>query len=114
MFTTPAVHHTARDRCDKEFARRLLDAVHNQLMEVDKPRLRSATRMGNIDGALYKTREAIKRMTHGVPADYPDAETLYELQDMAAFLANTLALSDIDDVRTAVRAWLTLNDPKNN
>lgn len=100
-------------RCNPEHARLILQTVQANLHEVDKPRLRTATRRGTLTSCLTRTQEALRRMTQDVPVDYPDAETLYELQDMEAFIANTLAIDDIDEARAAVRAWLTLNDPKN-
>ena len=101
------------------FAQAVLTDVHNTLSDVDLPRLRSATRMGTLMSCLSRTRETIRRLTYGLPADYPDAATLYELQDMETFIANTMALfrhdtpGTIDEVRVAVRAWLALNNPKN-
>jgi len=119
VFYTQAVNRGG-DRCNPEHARLILQSIHGDLPEVDKPRLRSATRMGTLMSCLTRTQEALRRMTQDVPVDYPSAETVAELQDMEAFLTNTMALyrndtpDSIDEVRTAVRAWLTLNNPKNN
>jgi hypothetical protein len=119
IFQTPAVED-GMTRTHPSHAQRVLRALHDTwLPQVDKPRLRSATRMGNIEGARYRMERVIDRMARGVPVDTPDAETLYECQSMLAFLENTQALyrhdtpESIDEVRTAVRAWLALNDPKN-
>ncbi len=120
IFVTDAVAAYHTDRCNSDRAKAILQHIHAQLPDVDKPRLRSATRMGALMSCLTRTREAIRRMAHGVPVDYPDAQTLYELQDMEAFIANTMALyrndtpDSIDEVRASVRAWLELNNPRNN
>jgi hypothetical protein len=120
VFYTQAVNRGG-DRCNPEHARRILSKIHEDMLpDVDKPRLRSATRMGTLLSCLTRTQEALRRMTKDVPAEYPSAETVAELQDMEAFLTHTMALyrndtpDSIDEVRAAVRAWLTLNNPKNN
>jgi len=119
VFHTPAVNDLST-RCNPEHARRVLKALHEHLPEVDKPRLRSATRMGALESARGRLRTVIGRMTRGVPVDATDAETLYECQAMLGFLDNTIDMftrdnenGSIAEVRLAVRAWLTLNDPKN-
>lgn len=121
IFVTQAVTgYTHTNRCDPAFAQRALNFITQALPDVDKPRLRSATRMGTLMTCLESTRKTKHRLTHGVPVDYPDAATLYELQDMETFLTNTMAAfrqdmpETIDEVRTAVRAWLTLNNPAHN
>lgn len=118
IFITQAVtDYMHTNRCDPQFAKRTLDFITQALPDVDKPRLRSATRMGTLMSCLDAVRTAKHRMTHGVPVDYPDAATLYELQDMEAFITHTMALfrqdmpETIDEVRAATRAWLTLNNP---
>lgn len=114
VFYTPAVDDGGT-RCNPAHAQRVMAHIHeNMLPEVDKPRLREATRRGAIASALGRMQTITHRMTAAVPLDVPDAETLYECQSMTAFLENTQAIKDIDELRTAMRAWLTLNDPKNN
>jgi hypothetical protein len=114
VFYTPAVDDGGT-RCNPAHALRVMEHIHrNTLPAVDKPRLREATRRGAIAAALGRMQTITHRMTAGVPLDAPDAETLYECQSMTAFLENTQALTDIDEVRTAMRAWLTLNDPSHN
>jgi hypothetical protein len=48
-------------------------------------------------------------MTKGVPLDTPAADTLYDLQGTMHFIDMLLATDDIDEVRAAVRAHMTLN-----
>lgn len=112
VFYTPAVDDGGT-RCSPVHAQRVLAHIHETLREVDKPRLREATRRGAIASALSRMQTITARMTRDVPVDIPDAETLYECQSMLSFLENVQGIRDIDEVRTTVRAWLTLNDPKN-
>lgn len=118
IFVTHAVNSWG-DRCEQVRGQSALANVTNALAEVDRPRLRNATRMGNLMSCLNRTQSALRLMTQGVPHDYPHAETVASLRDMQAFITNTMALyrndtpDSIDEVRASVRAWLELNNPKN-
>ena len=120
VFHTPAVDD-ATSRCHPDHAKRVVVKImEDRLKEVDKPRLRSATRMGVLESVRSSLERITRRMTHGVPENAIDAPMHNELLAMSAFVTNTMGLyrldepESIDDVRTAVRAWLALNDPRNN
>ena len=114
VFTTPAVED-GTTRCHPDHALRVLETVHQDMLpKALLPRIRSATRRGVVQGALGRMQRITRRMVADVPVDAPDADTLYECQAMIGFLESTLAIGDIDDMRTAVQAWLTLNDPRHN
>jgi hypothetical protein len=108
VFMTRAVDdYTARHNPDH--ARMLLDHLPLWLQDADKPRLRSATRYGSLQQAKVRLDRALDRMTRDIPLDCVDAPTLYALQDALSFLNNTLAITDVDEMRTVVRGYLALN-----
>jgi hypothetical protein len=107
IFHTPCIED-GRHRHDPSYA---LGTVHNinaHLSDVDKPRLREATRRGTLTSCLYKANITMHNFTTGIPLDKIDAHALYELQAMIGFLTTTLAIADIDEVRAAVRGHLAL------
>jgi hypothetical protein len=115
IFTTPAASspgsYIARD--DKLFAQHWINQVNGTLPDVDKPRLREATRRGTIASCLNRIDLATRNMTKGIALDRIDADTLYDLQGTMHFLEMLLDTPDIDEVRAAVKAHMTLNNPKN-
>ena len=115
IFTTPAASsggsYIGRD--DKLFAQNRLDTVNATLPDVDKPRLREATRRGTIAACLNLIDLATRNMTKGIALDRIDADTLYDLQGTMHFLEMLQATDSIDEVRAAVRAHMTLNNPQN-
>jgi hypothetical protein len=116
IFTTPAGNgsggsYIARD--DKLFANYHIEQVNSTLPDVDKPRLREATRRGTIASCLNRIDLATRNMSKGIALDRIDADTLYSLQGMSHFLEMLLDTPDIDEVRAAVKAHMALNNPKN-
>ena len=108
VFMTRAVDdHTARH--NPYHAQMVLDRLPEWLQDADKPRLRSATRYGSLQQAKVRLDRALDRMTRGIPLDCVDAPTLYALQDALSFLNNTLAIADVDEMRTVVRGYLALS-----
>lgn len=114
IFTTPAVDD-GTSRCNHQHAVKVYSTIlSDRLKDVDKPRLRSATRMGVLEAIRASLERITRRMTHGVPENAIDTTTHRELQAMSAFVDNTIALyshdrpESIDDVRTAVRGFLAL------
>ena len=84
------------------------------LGDVDIPRTREATRRGVLSAVQFRLGVAMRDLTQGVPVDMVHAPTLYELQDLHAFVTTLIATPDIDEVRAAVRAHIALNHPNNN
>lgn len=112
IFTTSAGgtdygSYTSRD--DTSFAKHWVNQVDGTLPDVDKPRLREATRRGTLTACLNRIDIATRNMTKGIALDRIDADTLYDLQGTMHFLEMLLDTPDIDEVRAAVRAHLTLN-----
>ena len=116
VFTTPAVSD-GTTRCHPDHARKVYSTIlADRLKDVDKPRLRSATRMGALESIRVSLENLTRRMTHAVPENAIDVPTHNELQAMSAFITNTMALyrndmasETIDEVRTAVRGFLALS-----
>ena len=111
IYTTPAASSPGSyiSRTDKLFAANAMDTANTFLDGVDKPRLREATRRGHLVAALNRLDVAHRNLTKGIALDTPDADTLYELQNMRHFIDMLLDTDDIDEVRVAVRAHMTLN-----
>lgn len=115
VFHTPAVDD-GTTRCNPVHARKVFNTIlADRLKDVDKPRLRSATRMGVLEAVRASLERITRRMTHAVPENAIDVPTHNELQAMSAFIDNTIALyrhdepESIDEVRTAVRGFLALS-----
>ena len=116
IFTTPAVDD-GTTRCNPNHARKVYNTIlADRLKDVDKPRLRSATRMGALESIRHSLDNITRRMTHAVPENAIDAHTHNELLALSAFIDNTMALyrndmasETIDEVRTAVRGFLALS-----
>lgn len=115
VFTTPAVDD-GTTRCNPNHALRVYTKImEDRLKEVDKPRLRSATRMGALESIRHSLDNITRRMTHAVPENAIDTTTHRDLLAMSAFVTNTLALyshdrpESIDNVRIAVRGFLALS-----
>ena len=115
IFTTPAAGSPGSfiSRTDTLFAQNAINSAATFLASVDQPRLREATRRGHLAAALNRLDVAHRNMAKGVPLDTPDADTLYDLQGTMHFIEMLQATDDIDEVRAAVKAHLTLNNPKN-
>lgn len=115
IFTTPAASsggsYIARD--DKLFANHHIEQINATLPDVDKPRLREATRRGTLAACLNRADLAIRNMSKGISLDRVDADTLYDLQGTMHFIEMLQATDDIDEVRAAIRAHMALNNPKN-
>lgn len=115
IFTTPAASSSGSyiSRTDKLFAQQTTLSAEKLLAEVDKPRLREATRRGALASALTRLDVAYRNMTKGIALDRIDADTLYDLQGTMHFIEMLQATDDIDEVRAAVKAHIALNNPKN-
>jgi hypothetical protein len=118
IFTTPAGGNSGNPsyicRDDKLFANTALENASLTLAEVDKPRLRTATRRGHIASALNRIDLGIRNMSKVIALDRVDADALYDLQGTMHFLEMLQATDNIDEVRAAVRAHIALNHPRNN
>lgn len=115
IFVTHAVNSAGGyiSRTSKDFAQIAIENVTSTLADIDKPRLREATRRGTIAAAIHRLDVAHRNMTKGVPLDVVDADTFYDLQGELHFLEMLLDTPDIDEVRAAVKAHMALNNPKN-
>jgi hypothetical protein len=117
IFTTPAGgnsgHASYITRDDKVFAANQLKNISDALPDVDKPRLREATRRGTLVSCLNRADLAVRNMSKGIALDRVDADALYDLQGTMHFLEMLLDTPSIDEVRAAVRAHIALNHPKN-
>lgn len=115
IFTTPAASsggsYISRD--DKLFANYQIEQISANLPDVDKPRLREATRRGTLAACLNRADLGLRNMTKGIALDRIDADTLYDLQGTMHFIEMLQATDDIDEVRAAVKAHIALNNPKN-
>ena len=116
VFTTPAVDD-GTTRCHPHHAAKVYKAIlADRLKEVDKPRLRSATRMGTLASIRQSLDNITRRMTADVPENAIDKPMHDDLMAMSAFIDNTMSLyrndmasETIDEVRVAVRGFLALN-----
>lgn len=106
FYTTAVDDQLWRD--DPGYVFGALHSINATLPDVDKPRLREATRRGTLTSCLHKADVAMNNFTRGIPLDKIYAPALYELQAMIGFLTATLANPDIDEVRAAVRGHLAL------
>jgi hypothetical protein len=116
IFRTPAGGSSRGSyicRDDKLFAQNSIDTAAALLNDVDKPRLREATRRGSLAAALHRLDVGYRNLTKGIALDKIDADTLYDLQGMMHFIDMLTETTDIDEVRAAVRAHIALNHPKN-
>jgi hypothetical protein len=118
IFTTPAGgnsgHASYITRDDKLFAQYSIEVATAMLSDADLPRIRTATRRGHITRALNRIDLATRNMQRGIALDRIDADTLYDLQGTMHFLEMLLDTDDIDEVRAAVKAHITLNHQANN
>lgn len=112
IFVTPAAINVSA-RSNPIYAKAILSQVNNDMPDIDKPRLREATRRGTIASMIRRLDVAHRNMTKGVPLDHIDADTLYDLQGTTHFLEMLLDTPDIDTVRAAVKAHIALNNPQN-
>lgn len=116
VFYTPAVDD-ATTRCNPKHAERVMVKImEDRLKEVDKPRLRSATRMGTLESIRASLERITHRMAAGVPENAIDVETHSNLLALSEFITNTMGLyrndmasETIDEVRAAVRGYLALS-----
>jgi hypothetical protein len=82
--------------------------INSVLKEVDKPRLREATRRGTIDSCIHHAERVMHNFTHKIPLDLIDADAYYDMQAMMGFLYNLKNEPDIDAVRAAVKGHFAL------
>lgn len=116
IFMTPAVDD-GTTRCNPAHAHKVYNKiVSDRLKEVDKPRLRCATRMGVLESCRVSLERGTRRMVQDAPEHAIDGPTHNDLMALSAFITNTMALyrndmasETIDEVRTAVRGFLALN-----
>lgn len=115
IFTTPVASSPGSyiTRDDKLFAQNAINTATNFIEGVDKPRIRTATRLGHLVAALNRLDLATRNMTKGIALDRIDADTLYDLQGTMHFVEMLLDTDDIDEVRASVRAHIALNHPRN-
>jgi hypothetical protein len=107
VYYTPCVDQNL-DRHNPDHVYNTLGRINADLPDVDKPRLREATRRGTIASCLLKAEVTMRNFTHNIPLDAVDAPALYELQTMIGFLNSLSTNPDIDAVRAAVRGHLAL------
>jgi hypothetical protein len=111
IFKTPAGGGSC-GRSDKLFAQNSIEAATALLNDVDKPRLREATRRGSLAAALHRLDVGYRNLTKGIALDKIDADMLYDLQGLMHFIDMLTETTDIDEVRAAVRAHIALTHPK--
>lgn len=115
VFHTPAVDD-GTTRCNPLHAAKVYATIMaDRLPEVDKPRLRSATRMGTLASIRSRLDDITLRMIRDVPENAIDVPMYKDLLALSAFVDNTIALYDhtrpesIEDVRIAVRGFIALS-----
>lgn len=108
IYITPVLDE-GKLRNDPETIYNTIGMINRTLPEVDKPRLREATRRGTIDSCIFRAKRAMHNFSHNIPLDMLDADAYYDMQAMLGFLTHTAALPNIDDVRAAVRGYIALN-----
>lgn len=108
IYITPVLDE-GKMRNDPEIIYNVIGVINTQLKEVDKPRLREATRRGTIDSCIFRAKRAMHNFSHNIPLDMLDADAYYDMQAVLGFLTHTAALPNIDDVRAAVRGYIALN-----
>jgi hypothetical protein len=115
IFTTPAASSVGSyiDRSDKLFARNVIETASALIADVDKPRLREATRKGHLVAALNRLDLGYRNLTKGIALDKIDADTMYDVQGTMHFVEMLMDTPDMDEVRAAVRAHIALNHPRN-
>ena len=111
IYTTSCIDDNL-PRHNPYYVKRTLTNINQCLPDVDKPRLREATRRGTLTSCLHSANVAMTNFTRGIPLDAIDAPTLYELQHTIDFITTTLQIPDIDEVRAAVRGYLVLSGDK--
>lgn len=114
-FSNDDIYHTpciedSRHRNDPSYVLGAIHSINATLPDVDRPRLREATRRGTLTSCLHKANVVLRNFTHAIPLDKIDADAYYDLQYTIDFLTTTLAIADIDEVRAAVKGYLALND----
>lgn len=107
VYYTPCVDQNL-DRHNPDHVYNTLGRINADLPDIDKPRLREATRRGTIASCLLKAEVTMRNFTQNIPLDAVDAPALYELQTMIGFLTSLRDNPDIDEVRAAVRGHLAL------
>ena len=108
IYITPCVDDSM-NRNDPGYARAAMHRINLDLPDIDKPRLREATRRGTIASCIDKAKRALTNLTHNIPLDHVDADTYYDLQATLGFLHSLTTNPDIDAVRAAVRGHIALN-----
>ena len=109
IFITPAISQGI-DRHNPTIVHEAIYRINQTLQDVDKPRLREATRRGTIASCLTKAKRIMHNFSHGVPLDMVDATAFYDLHATLDFLITTQAIADIDEMRAAVKGYLALLD----
>jgi len=109
IFITPALSQ-AIDRHNPTIVHTAIHQINQTLQEVDKPRLREATRRGTIASCIERAKRVMHNFSYGVPLDMVDATAFYDLHATLDFLITTHAVADIDEVRAAVKGYLALLD----
>ncbi len=107
IFITPVVDQQLH-RHNPDTVRNSIGFINCMLKEVDKPRLREATRRGSVDSCIHHAERVMHNFTHKIPLDLIDADTYYDLQAMMGFLYNLKDEPDIDAVRAAVKGHFAL------
>ncbi len=95
-------------RHDPTQVRHSIGFINCMIKEVDKPRLREASRRGTIDSCIHHAERVMHNFTHKMPLDLIDADAYYDLQAMMGFLYNFKDEPDIDAVRAAVKGHFAL------
>ncbi|MDV7392832.1 hypothetical protein RZS08_15795, partial [Arthrospira platensis SPKY1] len=93
----------------------LIENATYQLWEVDRPRIRDATRRGVLSSRLHRINLTVRNLTEGrdperIAAKHPHVpELLQKADEMKQHLQHWLVLP-VDEMRVAVKAYLTLNE----
>jgi hypothetical protein len=107
IFVTPVIDQGLH-RHHPSVVHNAIGYINNALKDVDKPRLREATRRGTIDSCIHYAKRIMHNFTHGIPLDELEPVAYYDMQATMDFLTTTQAIADIDEVRAAVKGYLAL------
>lgn len=107
IYITPVLE-TNGLRHDPVHVHNAIGVIDQFLLDADKPRLREATRRGSLERALNKAKVTMRNFTHDIPLDMVEADAFYNLHATLDFIITTQNISDIDEVRAAIRGYFAL------
>lgn len=109
---TSAVNGVHTPRTDPTIAMNVWAAQHTALAEIDRPRIRDATRRGVVGAAQHRVGQALRRLCMDVPLRAVNAGAMCALYEMQQFLDGAAQIADVDELRAAVMGWRGLTTPE--